>query len=86
MIRGNPSTAMIAAFCWALAAIAAKKVKTRLRLHPPNKTRPIKGPIFCMGFPRNNVNNSMLNALITSMSIELKRSLARTKLPGLAIV
>jgi hypothetical protein len=46
MINGKPSTAIIAAFCCALAAMAAKKVKTRLRLHPPSNTRPMNGPAF----------------------------------------
>src|SRR5687768_3043427 len=31
MIRGKPSIAMIAAFCCAFAAMAARNVKTRLR-------------------------------------------------------
>src|SRR5688572_1513407 len=46
MIRGKPSIAMIAAFCCAFAAMAARNVKTRLRLHPPSKTSPMNGPAF----------------------------------------
>ena len=79
MISGNPSTAMIAAFCCALAAIAAKKLKTRLRLHPPSNTNPIKGSVFSNGLPRNNVNNNKLSILISSMSSELNSSFDITK-------
>ena len=43
---GKPSMAMIAAFCCAFAAIAARNVKTRLRLQPPNNTNPINGRLF----------------------------------------
>ena len=41
-ITGNPKMAISAAFCWAFAAIALIKVKTRLMLVPPNKTIPVK--------------------------------------------
>ena len=77
MINGNPRTAMIAAFCWAFAAMAAKKVKTRLRLQPPRITRPAKGKNFCIGLPRKRQNNSRLSKLITNISNELKMSLAK---------
>ena len=82
---GNPSTAMIAAFCCALAAIAARKLNTRLRLHPPNKTRPTNGPAFRMGLPRNIVKSSRLSRLMIIMSSELKSSLDNTKAVGLAM-
>ena len=70
MMIGNPSTAMIAAFCWAFAAIAARKVKTRLKLQPPSSTRPMNCPAFCMGLPRNRVKRNRLSMLMTSMSME----------------
>ena len=46
MIKGKPSIAIIAAFCCALAAMAARNVKTRLRLHPPSKTNQMNCPAF----------------------------------------
>lgn len=85
IISGKPNTAMMAAFCWALAAIAARKVKMRLRLQPPSKTRPIKAPAFTMGFPRNKLNKSKLSRLITSISKELNSNFDKTKLAGEAI-
>ena len=85
IISGNPKTAMIAAFCWALAAIAARKVKIRLRLQPPSKTRPIKAPAFTIGFPRNKLNKSKLSRLITSISKELNSNFDSTKFAGEAI-
>ena len=79
MISGKPSIAIIAAFCCALAAIAAKKLNTRLSPQPPKKTRPIKVAGFATGLPRNNIKSTRLNKLITSMSSELKRSLDKIK-------
>ena len=38
MMSGKPRIAIIAAFCFARAAIADKKVNTRLRLMPPRQT------------------------------------------------
>jgi hypothetical protein len=46
IINGKPKTAMMAAFCCALAAIAARKEKIRLRLQPPSNTSPINGAAF----------------------------------------
>jgi len=85
IIIGKPSTAIIAAFCWAFAAIAAKKVKTRLSPHPPNSTNPINGPTFSIGLPRKSVNKNKLSKLIISISNELNNSLAKTKFIGLAM-
>ena len=85
MMSGKPSTAMMAAFCCARAAIAARKVKMRLRLHPPNNTRPMNDPAFTIGLPRKRLNRIRLSILITSMSNELKSNLARTKFAGDAI-
>lgn len=85
MIMGNPRIAMIAAFCCAFAAMAAKNVKTRLRLHPPNRTRPMKTPALCIGLPRNKLNNARLSALMRSINRELNSSFAKTKSLGPAI-
>ena len=41
IIKGNPMMAINAAFCCALAAMAASKVKTKLRLIPPKQTMPM---------------------------------------------
>ncbi len=49
IIIGKPRIAMIAAFCCALAAMAARKVNTRLKLQPPKKTIPTKMPVFLTG-------------------------------------
>jgi hypothetical protein len=48
-MMGKPSMAMIAAFCCAFAAMAAKKVKTRLRLQLPRKVIPMKGHVLLTG-------------------------------------
>lgn len=48
-IMGKPNMAIIAAFCCALAAMAAKNVKTRLRLQLPKKVIPIKGQVLLTG-------------------------------------
>ena len=81
---GNPNTAIIAAFCCAFAAMAARKLNTRLRLHPPNKVSPMNWVALSSGLPRKMMNKKRLSRLISSMSKELKISLARTKLTGLA--
>ena len=85
MIKGKPIMAIIAAFCCALAAMAARNVNTRLKPHPPKNTRPIKVTIFSTGLPRNKINNNKLKPLITSMSMELKRSFDKTKFWGLVM-
>lgn len=77
--------AMIAAFCCALAAMADRNVNTRLKLHPPNNTSPIKGSIFSIGLPRKKVKRRRLSKLITSINMELKSSLASIKSSGPAI-
>ena len=79
MIRGKPSMAIIAAFCCALAAMAARKVNTRLNPQPPKNTSPIKVATFSTGLPRNKINNNKLKPLITSMSKELNKSFERIK-------
>lgn len=84
MIIGNPNTAIIAAFCCALAAMAARKVKTRLKLQPPRRTNPIKGPALTSGLPKKIKKRRRLIPLISSISKELNNNLARTKWEGLA--
>jgi hypothetical protein len=79
IINGKPNMAIIAAFCCAFAAIAARKVNTRLRPQPPKKTMPIKFIILATGLPRNKKNRTRLSKLIINMSRELKRSLDKIK-------
>ncbi len=86
IIIGKPSIAMIAAFCCALAAMAAKKVNTRLRLRPPVKTSSKNGKKANPGFPKNKVNNRKLALLIRSISNALNNNLDRIKCCGLAIL
>ena len=67
-MSGNPRMAIKAAFCWALAAIAASNVKTRLRLIPPTHARPMNNTILLTGAPNNTVNKNKLTELMTSIS------------------
>ena len=78
IIIGNPNIAIIAAFCCAFAAIAARKVKTILKLHAPKKTIAIKTAACCTGKFRNKEKSNKLNPLIINIRIELNKSLART--------
>jgi hypothetical protein len=82
IISGNPNIAMIAAFCCALAAMAERNVNTKLRLHPPIKTRPMNCHIFSIGLPRKRVKRIILIKLINNISIELNTSFANTKSLG----
>ena len=77
--------AMIAAFCCALAAIAAKNVNTRLKLHPPKKTNPIKTAERSTGYFINRAKRTKLNVLITNIKTELNNSFAKIKFTGLAM-
>ena len=77
--------AMIAAFCCALAAMAAKKVNTRLKLHPPKKTNPIKTAERSTGYFMNSANKIKLRALITSIKTVLNNSFAKMKFTGPAM-
>jgi len=83
IIKGKPIMAIIAAFCCALAAMAARNVKTRLSPQPPKNTSPIKVTTFSTGLPRNKINNNKLKPLIISMSRELNKSFDKTKFWGL---
>ena len=80
MINGNPRIAIMAAFCCARAAIAARNVNTRLRLKAPRHTMPAN----CHGCnntsPNNNLNSTRLTRLITIMSTALKNNFAMIKL------
>ncbi len=86
IISGKPNTAMMAAFWCALAAMADKKVNTKLKLAPPNNTNPMKAGAFTMGLPKNKVNSNKLNKLITTINSRLNNSLASTKLTGEVMV
>ena len=85
MIKGKPSIAIIAAFCCAFAAMAARKLKTRLSPQPPKKTSPKKLRKFSTGLPMNNMNKIRLRLLITSISSELNKSFDKIKCCGLVI-
>lgn len=54
MINGKPMIAINAALCWARAAMAAKKVNTKLKLTPPKQLMAINKNGFCNGLPNNN--------------------------------
>ena len=77
--------AMMAAFCCALAAMAAKKLNTRLSPQPPKNTRPKKVKNFSTGLPRKSINNIKLKQLITSISSELNSSFDKIKFCGLVM-
>lgn len=85
IIIGKPKMAISAACCCALAAIAAKKVNTRLRLTPPKVANPINCNGCLSGLPINNKNSSKLVMLISSISNALKSSFERIKSRGPAI-
>lgn len=85
IISGKPRMAIMAAFCCALAAMAAKKVNTRLKLKPPNNTKPVKGQKRIIGLPRKSEKTKKEILLITSIRIELNSNLAKMKCCGLAI-
>ena len=53
MISGKPKIAMIADGCCALAAMAARKLNTRLKLIPPKQLIPKNNKLCCNGFPNN---------------------------------
>lgn len=72
MIIGNPKIAIKAADCCALAAIAAKKVNTRLKLAPPNKVIPKKVAILFTGLPKSKENRAREMQLITNINKRLK--------------
>ena len=81
---GKPRIAIIAAFCCALAAIAARNVKTRLRPQPPSNTNMKKDTVLNVGFPKKTKKSKRLNVLIKSINKELKSSFASMKFCGLA--
>ena len=85
IMSGKPRMAMMAAFCCALAAIAAKKVNTRLRLSPPSNTNPVNGQKRMIGLPRNKEKIKKLKLLMSSISMALKNNLAKIKCCGLAM-
>ena len=85
IMSGKPRIGIIAAFCCAFAATAARKLNTRLRLHPPSKTNPANTVAFSAGLEKNMLNKSRLIALISSISRVLKANFARIKCCGLTI-
>jgi hypothetical protein len=79
MIMGKPRIAIIAAFCCALAAMAARKLNTRLNHQLPRKTIPMKLPVLITGNPRNNANIIKLIVDMISIRNELNNSLDKMK-------
>jgi hypothetical protein len=76
---------MMAEGCCAFAAIAAKKLNTKLKLIPPKQLMPKNNRICVNGLPSKTINNIKLNALIIHMSKLLKMSFDKIKLTGLTI-
>jgi|GEM_PF-5673819 hypothetical protein len=83
IITGKPRMAIITGLCWALAAIAARNVNTKLKLRLPNKVIPMKGSNFGITFPNNAEKINKLSKLINNISRELNNSFAKTKFTGL---
>ena len=79
MIIGKPRIAIKAADCCALAAIAAKKVKTRLKLAPPSKVIPKKVYILFIGLPKSKEKRASEMQLITNINNKLKANLDMIK-------
>ena len=79
MMIGKPSIAISAADCCALAAMAAKKVNTKLRLAPPKSVMPTKVVILFMGFPNSNVKSDKETTLITSINKRLNANFEMMK-------
>ena len=71
IINGNPIMAINAAFCCALAAMAANKVKPKLRLNPPKQTMPINCKVLDKGFFNKIKNRPKLSRLIISINMIL---------------
>ncbi len=85
MIMGKPMIAIMAACCCAFAAIAVRKVNTRLRLIPPNKLTNINSPIRITGLPNNNVKIPRLKIFIKSIRMALNNNFDKTNWVGDAI-
>ena len=79
MMMGKPSIAISAADCCALAAMAAKKVNTKLKLAPPNRVIPTKVAILFMGFPSSKVKRDKETTLITNINKRLNANFAMIK-------
>ena len=79
MIMGNPITAINAVDCCALAAMAARKVNTKLILPPPKQVININSVKCSSGLPNNNVNSSSDNRLMQTIRNRLNKSLERIK-------
>ena len=85
MIKGNPKMAMIADGCCALAAMAAKKLNTKLKLIPPKQLNPKNNKICVNGLPSKTMKSIKLNALMVHMSRLLKMSFENIKFTGLTM-
>ena len=72
---GKPIMTINAADCWALPAMAAKKVNTKLILAPPKIVIPKNCNTLFSGLPNSNVNAARLSKLITIINNKLNNSL-----------
>ena len=79
MMMGKPITAINAVDCWARAAIAAKKVNTRLILPPPKQVISIKSPRCSKGLPSSSVNSSRDSKLMHTIKNRLNSNFESTK-------
>ena len=79
MIKGKPNIAMRAAFCWALAAIAAIKVNTKVRLKPPRAEIAMNLNDSSGALPNKTENNKRLMQVSSNIRIELYISFDKIK-------
>ena len=68
MINGKPSIAIIAEGCEAFAAMAARKLNTKLKLIPPKHAIPKNSNPCSKGLPNKMVKSIKLSPLIKIMS------------------
>lgn len=82
---GKPNMTIIAAFCLAFEAIAAKKVKTILKLRLPKNTKLMNRAVLITGYVIKKEKTKKLKKLINSINTLLKRSLDKIKYCGAEI-
>ena len=68
IIKGNPKIAIIADGWDALAAMAAKKLNTKLKLMPPKQLMPKNNRLCCNGLPNKMVKSNKLRPLIKTIN------------------
>lgn len=84
--NGKPRIAISAALCCARAAIAARKVKTRLRLMPPKQLITKKTTASGIGSPNISTNKTRLSNDIKSISSALNNNFDKMKFAAPVIV